>query len=74
MTHASYWQENRHLQRSCPPGVPEEIWFDVSARFNALSDDAHLCPGLNGGRVGEVMVILRRQGKVTRTGKDWSIP
>lgn len=32
-----------------------------------------VCPGLNAGRMGEVMNILRKQGRVIRTKKIWQL-
>lgn len=88
--HARYWRQNRHRMKQCPPGVPEDIWFDVLARYRAYGSLAvelleqrgpmtsqqiadALCPGLNAGRMGEVMKILRRYGRVEKDERRWSV-
>ena len=90
MSHAHTWRtRNRHLQRECPTGIPEDVWHDVTARFRAYGDAAlrlvrlhgpmtsreiasELCPGMNAGRMGEVMKILHRAGHIKRDGKHWT--
>lgn len=73
----------------CPNGVPEDLWYNCTARIKALSSPSLellrrekrpmsseeianvVCPGLNAGRMGEVMKVLRQRGKVIKTHNMW---
>jgi hypothetical protein len=92
MSQAAAWLRNKQLQRSCPPGLEEEVWYSITARYQRLRDPVlqilaqrgpmstqavrnAVCPALNDGRMGEVLVILRRQGLVIRRAdKLWQRP
>jgi hypothetical protein len=81
--------EGRSRQNACPPDVPAELWYDINARYRALHGPALealrngpltsqqiadiVLPGLNAGRMGEVMKLMKQKKMVFRhtDSKRW---